>query len=191
MAIIHRAQLEPGKDEVLRELLAARTWGSSEASAGISILGAYRFDDPEGEVGVECHLVRTGEEVFHLPLTYRGSPLEGGEDSFITTMRHSVLGERFVYDGLGDEVALGCFLRALCGTQRQAELEIHDGERKVGVREQSVLLRREVDEGVETPSEQELLDGGEFTISRTVGGLDGVVRLRAIWDGGDGVVAAL
>ncbi len=109
-------------------------------------------------------------------------------------MRHSVLGERFVYDGLGDEVALGCFLRALCGTQRQAELEIHDGERKVGVREQSVLLRREVDEGgVETPSEQELLDGGgEFTISRTVGGLDGVVRLRAIWDGGgDGVVAAL
>jgi hypothetical protein len=40
--------------------------------------------------------------LFQIPLTYRDEPLEGAEDAFITQMEHSVLGTRWVYDGLRD-----------------------------------------------------------------------------------------
>ena len=53
MAIIYQAELSPTKPEVLRELLTSRPWGED---GELEVLGAYRFDDPSGEVGVECHL---------------------------------------------------------------------------------------------------------------------------------------
>lgn len=188
MAIIHRAELSPSKPELLHAFLSARSWGDG---GEITVLGAYRFDDPAGEVGVECHLVQAGDTVFHLPLTYRPAPLEDAEDALVGTMQHSLLGERHVYDGLGDEVAIDCFARALAGEQQQAELEIHDGDEVVGIRPQSVRLRLEVDEGEQPPSLTALMEDGEpFTVARTVGGLDGAVRLVATWDGGEGVIAA-
>lgn len=191
MAIIHRADLSPTKPEILHAFLSDRSWGDG---GEITVLGAYRFDDPAGEVGVECHLVQAGDSVFHLPLTYRAAPLEDGEDAFVGTMQHSVLGERFVYDGLGDEIAIDCFARALAGEQEQAELDVYDGETLVERRPQSVLLHLETDEGEEAPSLAALMEDGEpFTVARTVGGLDGAVRLVATWGGehaGNGVVAS-
>lgn len=188
MAIIHRADLSPSKPEILRELLSSRSWGET---GELELLGAYRFDDPEGEVGIECHLVRVGETVYHLPLTYRGAALEGGEDALIATMQHSVLGERHVYDGLGDEIALDCFRRALEGEQEQAELQIVDADGElVEIRPQTVTLSLEVDEGESLLTSDELLEGAPFTIARTVGDLDGTVRLLATWPDGQGVVAA-
>lgn len=188
MAIIYQAELSPSKPEILRTFLSGRSWGES---GELELLGAYRFDDPDGEVGIECHLARVGETVYHLPLAYRAELVEGAEEGLIGTMDHSVLGERHVYDGLADDVALDCFRRAICGEQEQAELEIHtpDGEH-VGIRPQSVTLSLEVDEGEQPPSADELLDGEPFTISRTVGGLDGTVRLVATWADGNGVIAA-
>ena len=117
MAIIYQAELSPTKPEVLRELLTSRPWGED---GELEVLGAYRFDDPSGEVGVECHLVRVGESIYHLPLTYRGAPLEDPAAQLVTTMDHSVLGTRYVYDGLEDELAIECFARALAGEQQQA-----------------------------------------------------------------------
>jgi Maltokinase N-terminal cap domain len=188
MAIIYQAQLSPSKAEILRDFLASRSWGTSDE---LEILGAYRFDDPDGEVGVECHLVRVGEMIYHLPLAYRAAAVEGAEEHLLGSMQHSVLGERFVYDGLGDEVALDCFRRALCGEQSQAELAIFtaSGER-VDTRPQSIALTLELDEGESLPTGEELLDGAPFTIARTLGDLDGTVRLRAAWAEGEGVVAA-
>lgn len=188
MAIIYRAELSPSKPEILRDFLSGRSWGES---GELEILGAYRFDDPDGEVGVECHLVRAGETTYHLPLAYRPAPVEGAEEHLLTTLQHSVLGERYVYDGLGDELALDCFRRAICGEQSQAELRIvaDDGE-LIEIQEQSVTLSLEVDEGERLPTGEELLDGEPFTIARTLGDLDGTVRLRAVWADGEGVVAA-
>ncbi|MGP9536987.1 maltokinase N-terminal cap-like domain-containing protein [Brachybacterium sp. AOP43-C2-M15] len=189
MAIIHRAELRPTKPEILRAFLADRSWGEAGEP---ELLGAYRFDDPDGEVGVECHLARVGETVYHLPLTYRPAPLPDAEEHLLTTMQHSVLGERFVYDGLNDDLALDCFLRALCGQQEQAELQIveRDGA-PAGMRPQTVVLRLETDEGEQAPTDEDLLSGTPFTIARTLGDLDGAVRLVATWDGGEGVVAAV
>lgn len=189
MAIIYDADLSPSKTEILRSFLAGRSWGES---GELELLGAYRFDDPEGEVGVECHLVKMGETTYHLPLAYRPARVEGAEEHLLATMQHSVLGERFVYDGLADETALDCFRRALCGEQQQAELEIHEPDgTAAGTRAQAVRLRLEVDEGARPPRLDELLEDGQpFTIARTVDGLDGAVRLVAAWEGGEGVVAA-
>lgn len=188
MAIIYRAELSPTKTEILRTFLDQRSWGEP---GELHVLGAYRFDDPEGEVGIECHLVQVGETVFHLPLAYRAAPVEGAEENLIGIMDHSVLGQRFVYDGLTDDAVLDCFLRALCGQQEQAELEIYaDDGTYVQTRPQSVTLSLTVDEGAQRPTVGDLGDDGAFTVARTVGDLDGTVRLVAAWDGGDGVVAA-
>ncbi|WP_394216299.1 hypothetical protein [Brachybacterium vulturis] len=188
MAIIYQAELRPSKPEILRDFLSSRSWCES---GEIQLLGAYRFDDPDGEVGAECHLVRVGETTYHLPLSYRPAPVEGAEEHLLATMQHSVLGERYVYDGLGDELVLDCFRRALCGEQAQAELGIYSDEGQlIEIQPQTVTLSLEVDEGEELPTGDELLEGAPFTIARTLGDLDGIVRLRARWSGGEGVVAA-
>jgi hypothetical protein len=64
-------------NEVLASWIAESPWG--DAQAEIDAVGPYRFDDFEGEVGLETFIVRVGDRLLHLPLTYRGAPLEGGE----------------------------------------------------------------------------------------------------------------
>jgi hypothetical protein len=76
----------------------------------LEVVGAYRFDDPEGEVGIETHLLRTADgQILQVPVTYRGSPVDDAESLFIAASQHSVLGERWVYDACGDPV----YVRAL------------------------------------------------------------------------------
>lgn len=56
---------------------------------------SFRYDDPEGEVGIETLIVRVADgELLHVPVTYRGAPLEGAEPWLMGTMEHSVLGSR-------------------------------------------------------------------------------------------------
>ena len=101
MALFHRATTTPTKTELLADWAPTQAWGPSAADA-IDVIGAYRFDDPDGRVGMETHLVRAGGGLLHIPLTYRDAPLDGVEDALITEMEHSVLGNRWVYDGLRD-----------------------------------------------------------------------------------------
>lgn len=101
MALFHAATLKPTKPELLAEWVPTRPWGPSAAGA-IEVIGSYRFDDPDGRVGMETHLVSAGGALLQIPLTYRDEPLDGAEDALITEMEHSVLGTRYVYDGLRD-----------------------------------------------------------------------------------------
>ena len=66
------------------------------------MIGSYRLDDPDGRVGMEIHIVDAGGTILQVPLTYRDEPLAGAGDALITEMQHSVLGTRWVYDGLRD-----------------------------------------------------------------------------------------
>ena len=50
-------------------------------------------------------------------------------------MQHSALGERWVYDAVGDPVAIACFGRALRGEQTQADMELWEEGAVVGRRE--------------------------------------------------------
>lgn len=128
MAIIHRAELRPSKTEALAAWLPRQPWSGVTADEDVAIAGRFRFDDPEGEVGVETILVRTGDgRVLHAPLTYRAAPLPGAEAFLVTEMDHSVLGRRWVYDAAGDPVYADVVLRAVRTGAREAELERADG----------------------------------------------------------------
>ena len=168
----------------------ARSWprpgwtGRAWAARGTwSWLGSYRFDDPAGEVGIEALLVRRAGEVFHLPFTYRGAPLDGAEAHLITTMEHSVLGRRWVYDAAGDPVALGCYAAALAGRQEQAVFEIWDGGVVVGQRPQTVTLT------VEGEARRAARSGSAACPANSADRQAAGRCLVAAWDTGSGVVA--
>jgi Maltokinase N-terminal cap domain len=108
VAVLHRATLAPTKAEVLAGWLPAQPW-APPGEGEVALVGAYRFDDPEGRVGLEVHLVRWGGTLLQVPLTYREAPLDGADDHLAGTMEHSVLGTRWVTDGLRDPV----FIRML------------------------------------------------------------------------------
>jgi hypothetical protein len=101
MALFHRAKITPPKAELIARWAPTRPWCPSPADP-INIIGSYRFDDPEGRVGMETHLVSAGATLLQVPLTYRDEPLDGAKHALITEMHHSVLGPRWVYDGLHD-----------------------------------------------------------------------------------------
>ncbi len=103
MAVLHHATISPTKAQLIEGWVPTRPWGPPSTDP-VGIVGSFRFDDPEGRVGLETHLVTAGGVLFQVPLTYRDGPLVGAEDALITTTEHSVLGTRWVYDGLGDPV---------------------------------------------------------------------------------------
>src|SRR3984885_1633700 len=105
MSLIHRTTLKPTKLELLTEWLPSRPW--HHGGAGLPSLtkaGGFRLDDPAWEVGIEFMVAADGSTAYHVPLTYRGSPLAEIGDALIGTLEHGVLGQRWVYDGTRDPV---------------------------------------------------------------------------------------
>ncbi|AXT86469.1 hypothetical protein C6I20_15665 [Aeromicrobium sp. A1-2] len=126
MALLYAAQLTPSKIELIFGWLPTRSWFSGDP-AGLESIGAYRFDDPDGEVGVETHLVRGPDgPTYQVPLTYRGAPLAGADEWLVGTMQHSVLGDRWVYDACGDPVYAQTLAAAILTGGTQAAIEIDD-----------------------------------------------------------------
>lgn len=139
MALIHRATLVPSKLEAIVAWIPAQPWALD--IDGLEAVGAYRYDDPAGEVGVETHLLRSASgTVLQVPLTYRSAPLEGAESYLVATMDHSALGKRWVYDGVGDPVYVAVTAAAISNGTTRAELyvEEHDGTRST--REQTTSV---------------------------------------------------
>ena len=121
MAIIHTATVNPSKLELLTTWLPSQHWFGEGEATDLVRVGSFRFDDPEGEVGVETLLVASKGTVFQVPLTYRDSPLHGVNASLIGTTEHSVLGKRWVYDATGDPVYASSLATAVLTGQPQAE----------------------------------------------------------------------
>jgi hypothetical protein len=122
VALLYRAKLTPTKLELIAAWLPSQPWAPPIAGDGLVNAGAFRFDDPAGQVGMETILVRSGSgPAVQVPLTYRAGPLPGAEAFLVTTMEHSVLGRRWVYDGCGDPVYVAAVLEVVAGRARQAE----------------------------------------------------------------------
>lgn len=119
MAIVYAAELRPSKMELLAQWLPQQPWFHGGGSPLVQ-RGSFRFDDPAGEVGVETLLVGAGNRVYQVPLTYRGAPLEGAQAFLVGTMKHSVLGDRWVYDATADPVYVGELAAALLAGKPQA-----------------------------------------------------------------------
>ena len=139
MAIIHRATLVPTKVELVAAWLPAQPWFDGPA-AEVRPVGAYRFDDPAGEVGIESHLLDVAGRLVHVPLTYRGAPLPGAEEWLVGTMEHSVLGTRWVYDGPGDPVYRAELARVVREGDTQVRMWVETPEGREE-REPTVLVR--------------------------------------------------
>ncbi|WP_432525014.1 CG0192-related protein [Kineococcus sp. SYSU DK006] len=123
MAVHHPATIVPTKLQLLQAWVPHQPWiGGADASTLIK-LGSYRFDDPDGEVGVETHLLATADgQVLQVPLTYRSAPRAGAEDSLITTMTHTTLGDRWIYDGCHDPVHVSALVATIMTGGREADL---------------------------------------------------------------------
>jgi hypothetical protein len=122
MALLYQAELSPTKLQLVGGWAPSQPWFVGDAVGGLVLVGSYRFDDPEGEVGIETLLVRAGGgPVLQVPLTYRAAPLESARDWLIGTMQHSVLGERWTYDATGDPVYLAALATTMLSGTTQVE----------------------------------------------------------------------
>lgn len=127
MAFIYRgATLTPNKLDVVKAWLPQQHWAQTLGDVA-ERLGAFRFDDPDGEVGIETTLIRTGSgDVVQLPMTYRGAPLAGADDALMGTVEHSALGRRWVYDACADPVYASALVHAIVTGGHEAAQEYED-----------------------------------------------------------------
>jgi hypothetical protein len=126
VGVFHRAVIVPTKEELLARWVPTQPWGAP--AEVLEVIGSYRVDDPSGRVGMEAFLVTAGDAVLHVPLTYRDEPLEGAEAALLTEMQHSVLGNRWVYDGLGDPLFLSVLAAvAMTGQGEALGMAVYDG----------------------------------------------------------------
>ncbi|WAP53018.1 hypothetical protein OL239_07930 [Arthrobacter sp. ATA002] len=153
MALIHHADLHPDKMELLTSWLPSAAWFPGTGQLPLERIGSFRFDDPDGEVGIETHLVAVGLDVLQVPLTYRGAPLDGGEEFLISSMEHSVLGRRWVYDACGDPAYAQALAASILSGQGQAPQYFEND----GVREDIPESVSVVASGM--PDGEELADG--------------------------------
>jgi hypothetical protein len=155
MALLYRATVVPGKLDLVSAWAPKQSWFEGDADGPFTTIASFRFDDPDGEVGVETLLVRAGDgPILQVPLTYRNAELPGAGHWFLGTMEHSVLGTRWTYDATGDPVYRGELARAILtgGTQVEQWIEV-DGV--MTLREPTALV---VGSGTETDPDLENVD---------------------------------
>jgi hypothetical protein len=199
VALLHNATVTPTKLEALTAWLPGRTWAAGLDLSALTQAGAYRFDDPGGEVGIETILVRTADgALLQVPLTYRGAPLAGAEDALVATMEHSVLGSRWIYDGCADPVGVRALVAAVLTGGHEAELA-YDSGAGIEQRRPTARVTGSGTPGTAVPSVAAVtvVDGPNATVVGAGGltvtvrrRLDGLVdatgeTLRGTWSGQD------
>ncbi|PWJ48286.1 hypothetical protein SAMN06264364_13110 [Quadrisphaera granulorum] len=123
MAVHHQASIVPTKAELLAAWVPRQPWAAGADTSSLTKLGSYRFDDPDGEVGMETHVLATADgQVLQVPLTYRGAPRAGAEESLVTTMTHTTLGDRWIYDALHDPVYAAVLASTIATGGHEADL---------------------------------------------------------------------
>ncbi|WP_327268341.1 1,4-alpha-glucan branching protein [Streptomyces sp. NBC_01218] len=169
MAFIHRTTMTPGKLDLVAAWLPAQPWYAG-TTPELSKAGGFRLDDPQGEVGIEFMVVSdasTGRpHPYHVPVTYRGAPLEGAGAALIGTSEHGVLGTRWVYDGASDPVLTGRLLALLHGrAEPQAQSDSNTPDPTVHARE----MGEDIPDGVVVESIESGMFGTDILLADPAG----------------------
>src|SRR5690625_4597945 len=131
-----RPTLTPPFADFLPPWLARQRWYAGKGhTPALTRVGGLRWQDSQGEVGIETHLVldSAGDEpvLYHVPLTFRSAPLPehvAGRRALVATADHSELGKRWIYDACFDPVYVQVLLDALTGHGPVPELVRRDGD---------------------------------------------------------------
>ena len=194
MALFHRATITPTKDALIAEWAPSQRWGPPPG-VRTEVVGSYRFDDPDARVGMETFIVRAADALLHVPLTYRDEPLPGADDALIVEMEHSVLGTRWVYDGLRDpRLVIMLAAVTMTGQGEALGMAVYDGRwyiapTNVRIRGGGWTLERVPVDGFEVTGEDATSvvlrnDGFELTVFRRLApGPRPAIGLTATWDG--------
>jgi hypothetical protein len=157
MAVIHHTSLTPSKLDLLARWLPDQQW-FDDPTGDLDRAGGFRLDDPNGEVGIEFMVVRTGAgTAYAVPMAYRGAPLDGADEALIGTSLHGVLGMRWIYDGERDPV-VRAQLAALLRGEAAAQSQDRSGETDPSVQvwpaadEATVRLNRRLHDGDAPPA---------------------------------------
>lgn len=201
MAIVHpQATLTPSKRELMDAWLPTRPWFDGHLDR--KPVGSFRFDDPDGEVGLEGFLLGAeGVPTLFLPLTYRGAELEGAEEHLVGTTEHSELGPRWVYDGCADVVFVRELVRAIVtgGTGVDHEFDIGNGPESRPTNAQvrgsgSADTVPAIDSvGTHDEGAFTIVNAGPFevVVARVVGtSVEAAETLAVTWKGGEDVAIA-
>jgi len=200
MAIVYDATITPGKRDLMKAWLPSRSWFDGDLDR--KPVGSFRFDDPDGEVGIEFFLLGGTEgPTLLVPMTYRAAPLDGAEEHLIGTTEHSVLGPRWVYDACGDPVGTSALVSAIVTGGHEADVRMaRDGQvvrfdptcrvvgSGTGTEEVSVDAVTVLDAGDPT-----VVRAGdhELLVAHVLGpGVTGSETLTATWGDGEPVVVA-
>lgn len=108
MSVIYRTTMDPTKGELLAAWMPNQPWFEGDSTLSLRVVGGFRLDDPEDNVGMEMILVLDETPVtpvlYHVPLSYRGAELDGASDALLGTSAHGILGTRWIYDAQQDPV---------------------------------------------------------------------------------------
>ena len=137
MAIIHHTSLTPSKLELITAWLPTQPWYAGHEPS-LAKVGGFRLDDPAGQVGIEFIVVTDTSDgrttTYHVPLAYRGEPLDS-PTGLIGTSEHGVLGHRWVYDGLHDPVLVAQLVALIQGAaEPQAQSQSNTPDPTVATR---------------------------------------------------------
>lgn len=151
MSLIHDTTMRPSKLELLAGWLPTQPWFAGDVAKLIS-LGAYRLDDPDGEVGLEGYLLTAGDAtVYHVPLSYRGARLEGGDPFLVGTSEHGVLGTRWISDATGDPVFRAVLATTIAQGGSEEELVLRGADGAESALDRSVHVRGSGSPGAPVP----------------------------------------
>lgn len=107
------ATLTPDFKQFVPPWVERQPWYAGHGTSELRPVGFFRFEDPDGQVGIETHVLSDGNTVYQVPMTYRGAPLPGAEAALISVTEHSALGTRWIYDATADPVWRGVVLRLI------------------------------------------------------------------------------
>lgn len=120
------ATLRPSKLELLQQWLPAQPWFRGSAS-DVEIVGKFRFEDPAGEVGLDSMIVRSGQDLYYVPVTWRSAALPSWAQ-LIGELHHSELGTRYCTNAADDPVFMTELTRVVTEGDGASEIRTDSGD---------------------------------------------------------------